>query len=65
LLIVALILAIVGVAGYYIIQNRKVLSMQDATRIAAIVGAGEGEEWQCLNKRSNWKDAHLRSCPCC
>src|SRR5690348_3004103 len=34
LLIVALILAILGVAGYYIIQNRQVLGMQDATNIA-------------------------------
>jgi len=42
LLIVALILAIVGVAGYYIIQNRKVLSMQDATRIAASVLEQQG-----------------------
>lgn len=37
LLIVALILAIVGVAGYYIIQNRQVLSMQDATKVVASV----------------------------
>src|ERR1051326_6964769 len=35
LLIIALILAIVGVAGYYIIQNRQVLSMQDAAKVAA------------------------------
>jgi len=34
LLIIALIVAIVGVAGYYIIQNRQVLSMQDAAKIA-------------------------------
>lgn len=37
LLIVALILAIVGVAGYYILENRKVLSMQEATQVAASV----------------------------
>jgi len=37
LLIVALILAIVGVAGYYLVQNRKVLSMQEATQVAASV----------------------------
>src|SRR5690349_1249105 len=37
LLIVALILAIVGVAGYYLIENRKVLSMQEATQIASSV----------------------------
>ena len=37
LLIVALILAIVGFAGYYLIENRKVLSMQEATQIATSV----------------------------
>jgi hypothetical protein len=42
LLIVALILAIVGVAGYYIIQNRKVLTMQEATTIAASVLEQQG-----------------------
>lgn len=34
LLIVALILTIVGVAGYYLLQNRKVLTMQEATQVA-------------------------------
>ena len=42
LLIVALILAIVGVAGYYLIQNRKVLSMADATRVATEVLQQQG-----------------------
>src|SRR5262249_59817872 len=42
LLIVALILAIVGVAGYYIIQNRQVLSMQDATRVVGSALDGQG-----------------------
>ena len=42
LLIVALILAIVGMAGYYIIQNRKVLTMQEATTIAASVLQDQG-----------------------
>lgn len=37
LLIVALILSIVGVAGYYIIQNRQVLSMKDATSVVSTV----------------------------
>ncbi len=37
LLIVALILVIVGFAGYYLIENRKVLSMQEATQIATSV----------------------------
>ena len=37
LLIVALILVIVGVAAYYLIENRKVLSMQEATQIATSV----------------------------
>ena len=37
LLIVALILAIVGVAGYYLIENRKVLSLQEATQVATSV----------------------------
>ncbi|HXY02202.1 MAG TPA: hypothetical protein VEI49_01435 [Terriglobales bacterium] len=35
LLIVALIVSVVGVAGYYLIQNRKVLGMQEATQVAA------------------------------
>ena len=34
LLIVALILAVVGVAGYYLVQSRKVLSSDEATRVA-------------------------------
>ena len=35
LLIVALILAVVGVAGYYLVENRKVLTMEQATHVAA------------------------------
>jgi len=35
LLISALILTIVGVAAYYLIQNRKVITLQEATQIAA------------------------------
>lgn len=35
LLIVALILAVVGVAGYYLVENRKVLTMDQATQVAA------------------------------
>jgi len=42
LLIVALILSIVGVAGYYVIQNRKVLSMQEATVVATSVLEQQG-----------------------
>ncbi|HXZ31219.1 MAG TPA: hypothetical protein VEH30_02965 [Terriglobales bacterium] len=42
LLIVALIVAVVGVAGYYLIQNRKVLSMQEATQVAASVLKEQG-----------------------
>ncbi len=42
LLIVALILTVVGVAGYYIIQNRKVLSMEEATQVAASVLKQQG-----------------------
>jgi len=42
LLIVALILAVVGVAGYYLIQNNKVLSMQEATSVAASVLQQQG-----------------------
>ena len=37
LLILALIVTVVGVAGYYLVQNRKVLSMQEATQVAASV----------------------------
>jgi hypothetical protein len=35
LFIVAFIVVIVGVAGYYVMQSRQVLGMNDATRIAA------------------------------
>jgi hypothetical protein len=35
LLIVAMILTIVGVAGYYLIENRKVLSSADAAKLVA------------------------------
>jgi hypothetical protein len=42
LLIVALILTVVGVAGYYLIQNRKVLTMQEATQIATSVLKEQG-----------------------
>lgn len=35
LLISALILTIVGVAGYYLVQNRKVVTLQEATQVAA------------------------------
>ncbi|HZP63995.1 MAG TPA: hypothetical protein VFB28_11315 [Terriglobales bacterium] len=42
LLIVTLILAVVGVAGYYILQNRKVLSMQEATQVATSVLKNQG-----------------------
>jgi len=42
LLIVALILTVVGVAGYYLVQNRKVLSMQEATQVAASVLKQQG-----------------------
>lgn len=37
LLIIALILTVVGVAGYYLVQNRKVLSLQEATQVASSV----------------------------
>jgi len=42
LLIVALIIAVVGVAGYYLIQNRKVLGMEEATQVAASVLKEQG-----------------------
>jgi len=42
LLIVALIVSVVGVAGYYIVQNRKVLSMEEATKVAAAVLKEQG-----------------------
>ncbi len=35
LLIVAFIVAVVGIAGYYVVQNQKVLSAEEATQIAA------------------------------
>jgi len=37
LLIVTLILAIVGVAGYYVLQSRKVLTRQEAAEVAVAV----------------------------
>ena len=37
LLIVTLILVIVGVAGYYVLESRKVLSRQEASEVAAEV----------------------------
>jgi hypothetical protein len=42
LLIVALIVTVVGVAGYYLIQNQKVLTMQEATQVAASVLKEQG-----------------------
>lgn len=42
LLIVALILAIVGMAGYYLIENRKVLSQEDATKLATASLSAQG-----------------------
>jgi len=42
LLIVALILTVVGIAGYYLVQNRKVLTMQEATQVAASVLKEQG-----------------------
>jgi len=42
LLIIALILTVVGVAGYYLIQNRKVLTQQEATQVAASVLKDQG-----------------------
>jgi len=42
LLILTLIIAVVGVAGYYIIQNRKVLSMAEATQVATSVLKDQG-----------------------
>lgn len=42
LLIVALIVAVVGVAGYYLVQNRKVLTMDEATRVATSVLKDQG-----------------------
>jgi hypothetical protein len=42
LLILTLIIAVVGVAGYYIVQNRKVLSMEEATQVATTVLKEQG-----------------------
>jgi hypothetical protein len=42
LLIVALILAIVGVSGYFVLQSHKVLSNQDAASVAASVLQAQG-----------------------
>jgi len=42
LLIVALILTVVGIAGYYLVQNRKVLGLQEATQVAASVLKDQG-----------------------
>jgi len=42
LLIVTLIVVVVGVAGYYLVQNRKVLTMQEATQVATSVLKNQG-----------------------
>jgi hypothetical protein len=42
LLIVAFIVTIVGFAGYYVVQNHKVLSSEEATRIATTALADQG-----------------------
>ncbi len=42
LLIVAFIIAVVGFAGYYVVQSRKVLSAEEATRIATAVLKNQG-----------------------
>jgi len=42
LLIVAFIVAVVGFAGYYVVQSRKVLSTEEATSIAAAVLKNQG-----------------------
>ena len=42
LLISALILTIVGVAAYYLVQNRKVVTLQEATQIAASTLKNQG-----------------------
>ena len=42
LLIVSLIVAIVGVSGYYVLQSHKVLSNQDAAAVAAGVLQAQG-----------------------
>jgi len=43
LLMVALILTIVGLAGYYLIQNRKVLAMDEATKIVNSALSAQGD----------------------
>ena len=42
LLIVAFIVVIVGIAGYYVLQSREVLSMNDATQIATQMLKNQG-----------------------
>jgi hypothetical protein len=42
LLIVLLIISVVGVAGYYVVQSRKVLTTQEATDIAATILKAQG-----------------------
>lgn len=42
LLIVAFIVTIVGFAGYYVVQNRKVLSSEEATKIATAAVTEQG-----------------------
>lgn len=42
LLIVALILAVVGVAGYYVLESRKTLSVTDATSITENILKAQG-----------------------
>ncbi len=42
LLIVAFIIAVVGFAGYYVVQSRKVLSAEEATSIATAVLKNQG-----------------------
>jgi len=42
LLIVGLIVAIVGVAGYFLMQNRRVLSNEEASAVAAAVLKAQG-----------------------
>ena len=42
LLIVCLIISVVGVAGYYLIQSRKVVSKQEATSIVTASLKGQG-----------------------
>jgi hypothetical protein len=42
LLIVLLIISVVGVAGYYVVQSRKVLTTQEAADIAATILKAQG-----------------------